>query len=69
MYDEDFTIPYVIDKTPNSLASRQLPTLAKKNAWTIYINGEEPITSQGTLDELQTYQTQRGNTRSISVYA
>ena len=48
--DEDFTIPYVIDKTPNLPAVHQLTTQAKKNVWIIFINGEEPITDQVLVD-------------------
>ena len=36
---------------------------------TVAINVEEPITYKGNLDELQRYQAQRVNPRSISVYA
>ena len=52
MDDDDFTIPYVTDKIPYSPSSHQLPTQATRNMWIIDINGEEPITSQGALDEL-----------------
>ena len=38
LYDEDFTIPYVIYKIPNSPASCQHPTQAKENVWIISIN-------------------------------
>ena len=48
--DEDFKIPYVTDTIPNSPASYQLPTQTKKHLWIIYINGEDPIISQGALD-------------------
>ena len=51
--DEDFTITYVIDTIPNSPASNKLPTHDKKNVWFIDINGEEPMKSQGALDEIQ----------------
>ena len=37
--------------------------------WIIAINGEDPITAQGVLDELNLNQTPRGNPRSRSVYA
>ena len=38
--DEDFTIPYVINKTQNSPSGNKLPTQAKKNVWIIAINVE-----------------------------
>ena len=60
MDDEDFTIPRILDKSPNLPAGHQLLTQAKKNAWIISTNGKEPITDQGTLDELQHNQTQHG---------
>ena len=50
--DEDFTIPSITDTIPNSPAGNQLPSQAKRNVWIVDINGEEPITSQGVLDEL-----------------
>ena len=36
--DEYFTIPSVIDKTPNSSARHKLPTQYLKNVWIIDIN-------------------------------
>ena len=59
---EYFTITYVIDTIPNSPASYQLSTKAKKTFWIIAINGEEPITTQGEIDNVI-------NPRSISVHA
>ena len=50
--DENFTIPYITETTPNSPAGHQLPSQAKRNLWIVDINGENPITSQGVLDEL-----------------
>ena len=55
--DEYFTIPCVIDTIPNSPVGHQLPTQSNKNVWVIAINGEDPNTAQGALDELQNYQT------------
>ena len=57
--DEDFTIPYVTDTIPNSPSGHQLQTQAKRNVWIVSINGEEPITAQITLDELNHHQTPR----------
>ena len=50
--DEYFTIPYVIDTIPHSPADHKLPKRAKQNVWIVDINGEETITAQGALDEL-----------------
>ena len=58
--DEDFTIPYITDTIPNSLAGHQLTSQAKRNVWIVSINVEEPITDQVVLDELNFYQTPRG---------
>ena len=58
--DEYFTIPYITDTIPNSPAGNQLPSQAKQNVWIVAINGEEPITAQGVLDELNRHQTSRG---------
>ena len=46
--DEDFTIPYITDTIPNLPAGNQLPSQAKRNVWIIAINGEQPITAQGS---------------------
>ena len=54
--DEDFTIPYITDTIPNSPAVHQLPSQAKINMQIIAINGEEPITDQDVLDELNLHQ-------------
>ena len=68
MDDEYFKISYVIDKIPNSPASHELPTQAKINVWIISINVEEPITSQGTLDELNCHKTTHGKSKvNISI--
>ena len=61
--DEDFTIPYITDTTPNSPAGHQLPSQAKRNVWIVAINGEDPITAQGVLDELDRCQTPRGKSK------
>ena len=53
MGDEDFTIPDVIDKIPNSPAVHKIPTQAKKYVWVVPINEEDPITYQGALDEIK----------------
>ena len=58
--DEYFTILYVTDTIPNSPAGCQLTTQANQHVCIIYINGEEPITYQGDLDELNFHQTPRG---------
>ena len=57
--DEDFTFPYITDKIPNSPAGHQLTSQAKINVWIIAINGEEPITDQVVLDELNLHQKPR----------
>ena len=58
--DEYFTITYITDTIPNSPAVCQLPLYANRNVWIVAINGEEPITAQGVLDELNHHQTPRG---------
>ena len=63
MDDEDFTIPYITDTIPNLPAGHQLPSQAKRNLLIIAINGEEPITAQGILDELNSRQTPRGKSK------
>ena len=55
--DEYFTMTYVIDTIPNSLAGHQLPTQANKKIWVVAINREDTITAEGMLDELQIYHT------------
>ena len=50
--NEYFTITFVADTIPNSLAGHQLTTQSEKYLWIVYINGEEPITDQGVIDEL-----------------
>ena len=67
--DEDFTIPYITDTIPNPPAGHELPTQAKRNVCIISINGKDPITAQGALDETNHHKTPRENPRSISVYA
>ena len=57
--DEYFTIPYITDTIPNSPAGCQLPSQAKRNVWIVSINGEEPITDQSVLDELNPHQNQQ----------
>ena len=62
--DEDFTIPYITDTIPNSLVGQQLQLQVKRNLWIVAINGEEePITTQGLLDELNLHQTPRGKSK------
>ena len=61
--DEEFTIPYITDTIPNFPAGHQLPSQAKQNVWIVAINGEEPITAQGVLDELNFHQTPRGKSK------
>ena len=58
--DEYFKITYIINAIPNTPSSHQLPSQAKWNVWIIAINGEEPITAQGVLYELNHHQTTRG---------
>ena len=43
-------------KIPNSPASHQLPSQAKRNVWIVAIKEEEPITAQGVLDKLNCHQ-------------
>ena len=59
MYNEYFTIPYVIDTIPNSTAVHQLPTQAKKKFCIIAIDGEDPITTQGAIYGIKFHQTPR----------
>ena len=66
--DEYFTIPFVTKTIPNSPSGHQLPTQDKKNVWIVDTNGEEPITDQGVLSELNRHQNPRGNPRSRLVY-
>ena len=40
MDDEEFTIPYITDKTPKFPAGNQLTTQAKRNVWIIDTNEE-----------------------------
>ena len=61
--DEDFTIPYITDTIPNSPAGHQLPSQAKRKVWIVDINGEEHITAQGVLDELNRHQTPWGKSK------
>ena len=66
--DEDFTIPYISDKIPNSPAGHQLPSQAKRNVWIISISEEYPIKAQGVLDELNIHQNPRGKSNiNISI--
>ena len=58
--DKDFTITYITDAIPNLPAGHQLPSQAKRNMWFLAINGEETITAQGVLDELNCHQTTQG---------
>ena len=44
-------------------AGHQLPSQAKQNVWIVAINGEEPITTQGVLDELNRRQTPQGKSK------
>ena len=61
--DKDFTIPNVTDIIPNLPAFHQLSTQSKLNVWIIAINGEDPITSQGVLDEINCHQTPCGRSK------
>ena len=62
--DEDFTIPFITDTTPNSPDGQKLPTQAKQNVWIIDINAEEPITDKCALDELNQHQTPFGKSKA-----
>ena len=59
LYDEDFTIPCITDTTPNSPYVRQIQTQVKRNVCIRAINSKEPITAQGSLDELNCHQNPR----------
>ena len=61
--DEYFTIPYITDTIPNSLADRKLPAQAKRNLWIIAINGKYTITDQGVIDELNSHQNPHGKSK------
>ena len=63
MNDKDFTIPYITDTIPKLTLGHQLPTQYKRNLWIIDINGEETITDQGSLDELNLHQNPTANQR------
>ena len=52
-----FKIPYITDTIPNSPTVHQLTTHVKLNGWIVYIKGEDHITYQGVLDELNLHQT------------
>ena len=41
----------------------QLSSQAEQTVWIVAINGEEPITDQGVLDELNRHQTLRGKSK------
>ena len=58
--DEYFTIPYITDIIPKQPAGHQLPSQAKIKMWIASINGEQTITSQGVLDEINNHQTPQG---------
>ena len=58
-----FTIPYITDTIPDSPAGCQLTSQSKQNVWIVAINGEEPITAQGVLDELNSHQIPRGKSK------
>ena len=60
MDDEDFTILYITDTITNSPAGYQIQTQAKLNVWIIDINGEEHLTAQGAIDDLNCHKTPRG---------
>ena len=60
MDGDDFTTQYIIDTITNSPEGHQLSTQAK-NLWIIAINGEDPITTKGALDELKFYHTKPVN--------
>ena len=67
--DEDFTIPYFTDTTPNSPGCHQITTQAKVKVLIIDTNKEEPITSQGALGELNRHKTPSGKYKvNISLF-
>ena len=61
--DEDFIIPYITDTISNLPSVHKLPTQAKRNIWIIAINGEDPITDQGSLDGINRHQNPRGKSK------
>ena len=61
--DEDFTTPYITNTIPNWPADNKLTTQDKRNVWIISINGEEPITDQGALDELNNHKNPCGKSK------
>ena len=63
MDDEYFTIPYITDTIPNSPSGHKLPIDPKKNVWIVHINGEDPITDQGALYELNCHQNPCGKSK------
>ena len=66
--DEDFTIPYITDTIPNLPAGHKLLSQAYRNMCIVAINGEEPTTSQGLLDELNRHKYPHGKSKiNISI--
>ena len=61
MYGDYFTIPYVSNANPNSLAFNLQHRLRKMCGYSFI--GEETITSQGKLDEINTHKTSRGKSK------
>ena len=53
----------MIGTITNSSASPQIPTQYNNSVWAVAINGEEPITEKGALDELYRYQTQHSKSK------
>ena len=60
---EEVTISYVTDTIPNSPVDRQVPAQANNNVYIVDNNREEPITSQGALDELNIHKTPCGKSQ------
>ena len=50
----------MIGTITNSSASPQIPTQYNNSVWAVAINGEEPIIEKGSLNEIQSYYTQYG---------
>ena len=67
--DGDFTIHCINDTIPNLPSGNPFPTHTKLNVWIIAINGEEPITAQGVLDEINHHQSTHGKSKvKISLF-
>ena len=54
-----FTIPYILDNTPNLPEGHQLTSQVKQNVWVVKIGGEELGTDKGALCELNWGQSKK----------